>query len=149
MNDKTLPQIDSNDGIPLNCPMAKQLSIPPSKLKKAIMTFAETVDGLRLVPRLILIGYSYMVFKLYVWYTSMETVVQTKCDATLIQILLENGNTLIKAQDLACTVVDVVGGPTSAQTAFVTILIGLATPLFAFYATTGKKWGKDSTLPSS
>ena len=109
-------------------------------LRKSAFSFAELIDAFRIVPRLILTMYGLLIYELYVWYTSIETLVQNKCDAALLQILVDHGETMFDAQTLACQVVDHVGGPTVAQTAFVTTVVGLATPLFAFYANTGKKW---------
>jgi len=111
-------------------------------VKIALMSIAELIDVFRIVPRFILTVYGILIYKLYTWYASIETTVQTTCDATLTKILLDHGQTIAEAQLLACHVVDHVGGPTTAQTAFVTTVIGLSTPLFAFYTNTGKKWGK-------
>ena len=113
-------------------------------LRKALLSTAELIDAFRIVPRFILTLYGILVYKLYTWYAAIETTVQTQCDAALVKILLDHGQTIAEAQILACHVIDHVGGPTTAQTTFVTTVIGLATPLFAFYANTGKKWGKDS-----
>jgi ABC-type xylose transport system permease subunit len=111
-------------------------------IRAALLSTAELLDAFRIVPRFILTLYGILVYRLYIWYAAIGTTVQTKCDATMTQILLDHGQTIVEAQLLACYVVDHVGGPTTAQTAFVTTVIGLATPLFAFYASTGKKWGK-------
>lgn len=117
-------------------------------IRKALLSTAELIDAFRIVPRFILTLYGILVYRLYTWYASIETTVQTKCDATMTQILLDHGNTIVEAQALACYVVDHVGGPTTAQTTFVTTVIGLATPLFAFYTNTGKKWGKEKDKDS-
>jgi hypothetical protein len=71
--------------------------------------------------------------------------VQEKCDAAILQIFTEAGMELEKAQKLACTVIDVVGGPTPAQSAFVTTIIGLSTGIFGLYASTGRKWDKSES----
>lgn len=112
-------------------------------VRTALLSIAELIDAFRIVPRFILTMYGILIYQLYLWFTSIETLVQNKCDAALLQILMDHGETLISAQNLACQVVDHVGGPTTAQTAFVTTVVGLSTPLFAFYANTGKKWKKD------
>lgn len=112
--------------------------------KNWTLAIAESIDAIRLVPRIIVGAYGYLMINLYLWFTHIPTVMQEKCDPTLMQILLDHGKSLEMAKDLACYVVDVVGGPTTAQTTFVTIIIGLATPLFAFYVTTGRKWGSNS-----
>lgn len=113
-------------------------------LRERFLGYAEMIDAYRMVPRLFITLYGVLVYKLYTWYTSIETVVQQTCDAALIKILIEGGESIIVAQQLACQISDVIGGPTTAQTTFVTTVIGLATPLFAFYANTGRKWGSKS-----
>jgi hypothetical protein len=45
-----------------------------------------------------------------------------------------------EAKVFACSVVDIVGGPTAAQSAFVTTIIGLSTGIFGLYVATGRKW---------
>lgn len=110
--------------------------------RERFLVVAEIFDAYRVVPRAILAMYGVLVYKLYTWIITLGTVVKTQCDAALIKILLDSGVDIAQAQEIACTVAEVVGGPTTAQTAFVTTVIGLATPLFAFYANTGKVWGK-------
>jgi hypothetical protein len=110
-------------------------------IKDRFLDVAELIDAYRVVPRLFLIVYGYMIYNVYRWFTAIETAVQTKCDAALIQVLIDHGKTLEYAEALACTVVDMVGGPTTAQTTFVTTIVGLSTAVFAFYANTGRSWG--------
>lgn len=116
-------------------------------IRKLSLQLAEAVDAWRVVPRLILVCYAWLVNELYLWYTKIPTYVQEKCDAVVIQLFTEAGMTLDKAQQLACTVVDVVGGPTAAQSAFVTTIIGLSTGIFGLYASTGRRW--DGSEPNS
>jgi len=114
-------------------------------IRKISLQLAEAVDAWRLVPRLILVCYAWLVHELYLWYTKIPTYVQEKCDAAVIQLFVDAGMELAKAQQLACTVIDVVGGPTAAQSAFVTTIIGLSTGIFGLYASTGRRW--DNTVP--
>lgn len=109
-------------------------------LRKTSLILAEAVDAWRVIPRLILIGYSWLVFQLYLWYKNIPTYVQERCDAAVLKIFLDSKMTLVEAQQLACTVVDVVGGPTAAQSAFVTTIIGLSTGIFGLYTATGRRW---------
>lgn len=109
-------------------------------LRERFLGYAEMIDAYRVVPRIFLIMYGVLVYNLYLWYISIETKVVETCDSALIEILTKNGASLIEAQELACRVTEVIGGPTSAQTTFVTTIIGLATPLFGFYANTGRVW---------
>lgn len=117
-------------------------------IRKLSLQLAEAIDAWRVVPRMILVSYAWLVNQLYLWYTKIPTYVQEKCDAAVLQLFTDAGMAIDKAQQLACTVVDVVGGPTAAQSAFVTTIIGLSTGIFGLYASTGRKWEKgDSTLP--
>jgi hypothetical protein len=131
---------ETTEPVPSNCPLAPKNVPQPSLAKRWALSLAESIDALRIIPRLVLIGYSVMLAYMVVWYMSIETVIKTECNAALVQIMLDKNLDLEKAQELACTVADMVGGPTTAQTALVTALISLAAPLFGFYATTSKKW---------
>lgn len=104
------------------------------------LTFAETLDAWRIIPRLMLIGYALLVLNMYVWYKSIPTYVQEHCDAPVIQILIQNKTSVEDAQKAGCSVQAVVGGPTPAQTALVTTIIGLSSLIFAFYTNSGRKW---------
>lgn len=101
---------------------------------------AESFDAWRVIPRMMLIAYGYLVFNLYIWYKNIPTYVQEKCDANIITQLLAEGMSKTEIKQFACTVADVVGGPTTAQSTFVTTIIGLSTGIFGLYTTTGRKW---------
>ena len=81
---------------------------------------------------------------------SIPTYVQTKCDSCVLQVLTDRGLDIDAAKAIACSVLDIVGGPTAAQSAFVTTIIGLSTGIFGLYVATGRKWGgntNNSTPP--
>lgn len=101
---------------------------------------AEAFDAWRIVPRIIVVGYSWLVVNLYMWYRSIPTYIQEKCDHNVLQVLLNNKLSLAEARAIACTAVDVVGGPTTAQSTFVTTIIGLSAGIFGLYTATGRKW---------
>jgi uncharacterized membrane protein len=111
-----------------------------AKFRQASLVMAETVDAWRLIPRVMIIAYGALVVNLYSWYKSIPTFIQQKCDAAVLKIFMDGGMVLHQAQALACTVNDVVGGPTPAQSAFVTTIIGLSTGIFGLYTATGKRW---------
>jgi hypothetical protein len=111
-----------------------------SKFRKLSLVIAESIDAWRIIPRVMLLAYGALVINLYEWYKSIPTFVQQKCDAAVLQIFITGGMALHQAQTLACSVVDVVGGPTPAQSTFVTTIIGLSTGIFGLYTATGKKW---------
>lgn len=111
-----------------------------SKFRQYSLAIAESVDAWRVIPRLMLLFYGALVVNLYSWYKSIPTFMQQKCDAAVLQIFITGGMALHQAQALACTVVDVVGGPTPAQSTFVTTIVGLSTGIFGLYTATGKHW---------
>jgi hypothetical protein len=130
---------------PPNCPLAAKKKTPINEVKKRIMAFAETFDALRVIPRIILVLYGILVYSLYSWFLSIPTLNHVKCDAALLKILLDSGESLQSAQTLACSIVDVTGGPTTAQAAFVTVIVGLAPVVVGLYQATGRKWEKNQS----
>lgn len=113
-----------------------------SRFRSYSLTFAESVDAWRIMPRLVLIAYSVLVSHLYIWYKSIPTYVQEACDPATLQIFLDNEVPIEQAVRLGCSIKDVVGGPTPAQTTLVTTIIGLTTIVFAFYTNSGRNWEK-------
>jgi hypothetical protein len=109
-------------------------------VRRNILLLAEAFDAWRVIPRLMLMAYGYLVFNLYVWYKNIPTYVQEKCDASIVADMMANGRPLEEIKKFACTVGDVVGGPTAAQSTFVTTIIGLSTGIFGLYTSTGRKW---------
>lgn len=116
-----------------------------TKFRKYSLALAESFDAWRIIPRAILIVYSALVLNLYLWFKSIPTFVQEKCDAAMLKMLLESKIGLDEAKMLACSIVDVVGGPTAAQSAFVTTITGLSAGIFGLYTATGRRW--DGGLP--
>lgn len=117
-----------------------------TKFKQIALTLAEVIDAWRAVPRIMLITYGAMVINLYTWYKSIPTFMQQKCDAAVLKIFMDGGMDLHQAQALACTIVDVVGGPTPAQSTFVTTIVGLSTGIFGLYTATERHW--DNSTPT-
>lgn len=116
-----------------------------TKFRKYSLALAESFDAWRIIPRAILIVYSALVLNLYLWFKSIPTFVQERCDAAMLKMLLESKIGLEEAKVLACSIVDVVGGPTAAQSAFVTTITGLSAGIFGLYTATGRRW--DNGLP--
>lgn len=110
------------------------------KFRKYSLSLAESFDAWRVIPRIMLLIYSFLVFHLYLWYKSIPTFVQEKCDPTILRMVLDQGISMEEAKIMACTIVDMVGGPTASQTTFVTTIIGLSTGIFGLYTATGRKW---------
>lgn len=104
--------------------------------------FAEVLDAWRVVPRILVALYGLLVYRIYQWYKGIETSEKMECDNTVLNTLIENGLDPTRAMELTCTVVDVVGGPTTEQTVLVTSVMGLATAIFGFYVNTGRSWDR-------
>ncbi len=117
------------------------MKISTFNFKKFMMSAAELVDAWRVVPRLVLIGYVFLIISLYNWFKSILTHVVITCNTTLLSYLMSHNTTIAAAKELACHVVGVVGGPTLIQGAFVTTIIGLSTAIFGLYTNTGRRWG--------
>lgn len=113
--------------------------------RKYSLLLAESFDAWRVVPRIILFMYGTLVYNLYTWFKNIPTYTKIQCDTSLINTLLNNNISLERAKALACSVVDVVGGPTTEQTAFVTTIVGLSAGIFGLYTSTGRRW--DSGMP--
>ena len=114
--------------------------------RRISLIIAESVDAWRIIPRIILILYGTLVFNLYLWYRSIPTYVQEQCDSGVLRVLMDSNMNVEEARAIACSVFDIVGGPTAAQSAFVTTIIGLSTGIFGLYVATGRKW--EGGLPS-
>lgn len=114
-----------------------------NSFRKWTLAAAEVVDAWRVVPRFVLVGYGYLVYYLTIWFLTIEQEHKTECNESLITTLLDKGIDINQAQAIACTVVDVVGGPSTAHTAFITTICGLATGIFGLYVGTGRKWDQN------
>lgn len=110
------------------------------KFRKLSLPLAESFDAWRIIPRLVLIAYSALVLNMYLWFKSIPTFAQEKCDVAMLKLLLDSKVDLEQAKSLACSIVDVVGGPTAAQSAFITTITGLAAGIFGLYTATGRNW---------
>lgn len=106
------------------------------------LTIAETFDAWRVVPRLILVAYGWMVWEVTRWYMSIPSANQTQCQADVLEALIASGTTLEQARATACSIIQTVGGPTSEQTMFVSIVAGLSSVVIGLYLNSGKssKW---------
>lgn len=115
------------------------------RFRKYSLALAESFDAWRIIPRTILVVYSALVLNLYLWFKSIPTFVQERCDAAMLKMLIDSKVDLEQAKALACSIVDVVGGPTAAQSTFVTTITGLSAGIFGLYTATGRRW--DGGLP--
>jgi hypothetical protein len=112
-------------------------------VRKWSLAFAEALDAHRIVPRGILLAYGWMVWKVTEWYMSIPVSLRFECQNDVLTTLLATaGMTVEKAKGIACNIADTVGGPTSEQTMFVSIIVGLSGVVIGLYLNSGNsaKW---------
>lgn len=90
--------------------------------RKIYLSVGEVVDAWRIIPRLIVAGYGFLTYHVYLWYMSLEPTFIEGCD---IQQLGEK-----------C----IVEAPTGMHTAALTAVGAFAAAIFAFYSASGRKW---------
>ncbi len=86
------------------------------------MALAEFFDAWRVIPRIIVAGYGYMLYWVIVeWYTKLAPYMVDGC--------------------VSDKVVDcMVQSPTVEHTALVVTVVGISAPIMSFYVNTSKKW---------
>lgn len=128
----------------------EQPTKPKSKtdtVRKWFLASGEILDAWRVIPRVVLLGYGILVYHLTTWFLAVPLKDKVECDSELLTTLIDKGVDLEQAQSIACSMVEIVGGPTMSHTAFVTTICGLATGIFGLYVGTGRKWGENPYFP--
>lgn len=106
--------------------------------RKVALTIAESIDAFRVIPRLILFVYGWMVWIVATWYMSIPSANQTQCQADVLKTLLDQHIPMDQARAAACSIIHTIGGPTSEQTMFVSIFTGLSSVVIGLYLNSGK-----------
>ena len=96
------------------------LKTPPT-IKQRILTVAELFDAWRVYPRLMVVGYAYLLCTIIVWYMSLEPYIMDNCIS----------------EDITKCIVE---APTTQHAALVTAVVGIAAALFGLYTSSGRKW---------
>ncbi len=96
------------------------------------MSIAEFLDSFRVVPRLMLLGYGWILWKVVEWFMAIEPVIQERC-------VIQDG---IKLCEIVGTV-----GPNTQQAALVTTLVGIAAAVFGLYSNSGRDWHAKPFVP--
>lgn len=111
-------------------------------IRKVSLVFAEAFDAWRVVPRAILVAYGWMVWMVSTWYMSIPSANETQCQADVLTAMMDRGVPVEQVRSMACTIVETIGGPTSEQTMFVSIVTGLSSVVIGLYLNSGKtsKW---------
>lgn len=102
------------------------------KFRKLQLAGAEMVDAWRIIPRIVLAGYSYLVGYMVWFFLTQNNVPKVDCNAAVLKVLLDQGEGLAQAQEVACHVVDVLGPPTS-LTSLVSVIVGASAAVFGLY----------------
>ncbi len=89
--------------------------------RKAHLAIAELVDAWRIVPRLLVGAYSYLVYIVVKWYMALEPKMIEGCTSDVVT------NCIVQA-------------PTTQHAALVTTIVGIAAAVFGLYTNSGKKW---------
>ena len=93
-----------------------------NKFRMAHMAVAEFFDAWRIIPRILVAGYGYLIYWVVIeWYTKLTPYILDGC---------------VSANVVDC----IIQAPTNAHTALVVTVIGIAAPMLAFYTNTSKKW---------
>jgi len=89
--------------------------------RKGQLAVAEFVDAWRIVPRLLVAGYGYVVYTVIMWYKELKPYMLEGCQSDVVKDCI-------------------VQAPTTQHAALVTAVVGMAAVVFGLYANSGKKW---------
>ena len=89
---------------------------------------AEAVDAWRIVPRLMVAGYAYMLAYMVYWYMQLKPYVLTECVNAL--------GSEVAAGMATC----LINEPSTQHTALITAIVGISAGVFGFYANSGRNW---------
>lgn len=126
--------------------LKQHFKFKPVNFRRISLTLAESVDAWRFFPRLIIAMYATLIVWVCTWYFAIPTYQVTHCDPASMKIITDAGIPIKDAIKYTCNVVEVTGGPSMAQTTFVSTIVGMAGLIFGMYTSTGRKW--DDGLPN-
>lgn len=90
-------------------------------IRKGHLSLAEFIDAWRIIPRVLVVGYGFLLFKVVKWYMNLQPFMLEGC--------------------VSDTVTDcIVQAPTTQHAALVTAVVGVAAAVFGLYANSGRKW---------
>jgi len=92
--------------------------------RKVHLAVAEFVDAWRIIPRAVVVVFSYGVYGVTTWYMNLKPYILEGC---------------VKAAESVPTEC-IVQAPTTQHTALLTAMFALAAAVFAFYSNNGRKW---------
>lgn len=90
------------------------------KFRKGYMMLAEMINVFRIIPRALIVGYSFMLYKVVDWYMNLTPYILEGCKSE--------------------TVVDcIVQSPSNQHAALVTAVVGISAAVFGLYTRSGSK----------
>lgn len=90
------------------------------------------IDKHKILVKLCLVLYIIVAGGVLHWYTSFELQYETRCDAQVLKVILDEGEDLLVAEAIACSVTKVLGPPTGHIT-LVTTVVAAGSGLLGFY----------------
>lgn len=106
----------------------------PAKVKATFLTWAEMIDAWRIIPRAILVAYSWMLLKVITWYMELEPYFPEEVKALV-------ANQTVITPEIKALMVE---APTTQHAALVTAVIGISAAIFGLYSNSGRKWNSST-----
>ena len=92
-------------------------------IRRFYLSIAEATDAWRIVPRVLVTGYGYLLYQVIRWYMELVPYMLDGC--------------------VSETITDcIVEAPTTQHAALVTAVVGVAAAFFGLYANSGQKWDR-------
>lgn len=106
-------------------------------------TTATIIDRYRIIPRILVLAYCIWLGSTVTWFMGLEQIEVRTCDSDTLKVLLDKSVPVAAAEDIACTVTSLIGGPSNQHTTFMSVLTGIAPAIFAFYVNAGRRRPED------
>ena len=90
--------------------------------RKGHLAVAEWVDAWRMIPRLLVGAYAWMLWQVIDWYMNLKPEIIEGCNVELLKEVC------------------VVQAPSTQHAALVTAVVGVAAAVFGLYANSGRQW---------
>jgi len=91
--------------------------------RKTHLSMAEAIDAWRIVPRLMVAGYGFLVYQVVSWYMELVPYMLDGCVSDIVE---------------KC----IIEAPATQHSVLVSAVIGLGAVMVGFYVNTGRKWNE-------
>lgn len=92
-----------------------------NKLRKWHLAIGEWIDSWRVIPRMIVAGYAYLIYVVVNWYMNLKPFIIEGCTSQVVTDCI-------------------VQAPTTQHAALVTTVVSIAAAVFGLYSSSGRKW---------